>query len=124
MAKILIVEDGAGLRENLTILLSRNGHVVRAASEGREALRMITTEIPDLIITDLYMPEKDGIEIIQEVRRLYPQTRLIAMSGGIHGDSGTLLQMAKRLGVDATLSKPCSIQDILATVNSVLGKSA
>lgn len=120
MAKILIVEDGDDLRKNLTFLLTRNGHNVRDVADGRDVLRLMTEDIPDLLITDLFMPEKDGIEIIQEVRKLYPQVRLIAMSGGIHGDHGVFLAMAKRLGVDAVLSKPFSVQEFQTAVDQLV----
>jgi len=124
MATVVLVEDVAALRQNLTILLTRNGHVVRAAANGHEALRLVAEQTPDLLVTDLFMPEKDGIEIIQETRRLHPQLRIIAMSGGIRGDQDVFLQMAQRLGVNATISKPFSIQDFQATVDKVLGSSS
>jgi len=124
MANILIVEDVEALRQNLKFLLLRCGHTVRDISDGRQVLRLMAQEIPDLLITDLFMPEKDGIEIIQEVHRLYPKVKLMAMSGGISGDHGVFLDMAERLGVDATLSKPFSIQIFQATVERVLAKQS
>ncbi|MGV3754593.1 MAG: response regulator [Verrucomicrobiota bacterium] len=124
MANVVLVEDVEALRQNLTILLTRNGHVVRAAANGHEALRLVAEKTPDLLVTDLFMPEKDGIEIIQEIRRLHPQLRIIAMSGGIRGDQDVFLTMAQRLGVNATISKPFSIQDFQATVDKVLGSSS
>lgn len=122
MANVVLVEDVVALQQNLTILLTRNGHVVRAAANGHEALRLVAEQTPDLLVTDLFMPEKDGIETIREIRRLHPQLRMIAMSGGIRGDQDVFLQMAQRLGVNATISKPFSIQDFQATVEKVLNE--
>lgn len=122
MANVVLVEDVVALRQNLTILLTRNGHAVRAAANGHEALRLVAEQTPDLLVTDLFMPEKDGIETIREIRRLHPQLRMIAMSGGIRGDQDVFLQMAQRLGVNATISKPFSIQDFQATVEKVLNE--
>jgi len=122
MANILIVDDEKALRQGLVFVLVRLGHTVREAEDGQQALRLVAEQVPDLIITDIFMPEKDGIEIIREMRRLQPQLPLIAMSGGIQGDYDTFLKMATRLGVDATLSKPFSIQDFRATVEKVLGE--
>lgn len=124
MANILIVDDEKALRQGLVYVLVRLGHTVHEADDGQQALRMVAEQVPDLIITDLFMPEKDGIEIVREMRSLHPQLPLIAMTGGIQGDTDTFLKMAKRLGVDATLSKPFSIQEFRAIVEKVLGKPA
>lgn len=124
MAKVLIVDDADALRESLRFVLSRLGHSVRTAADGREALRLIKEEMPDLLVTDVFMPEKDGFEIIQEARRLSPSLPIIAMTGGLHGDFETFLKMAKRLGVNATISKPFSVQEFQAVVDKVLGGKA
>ncbi len=124
MANILIVDDEKALRQGLVFVLVRLGHTVREADDGQQALRLVAEQAPDLIITDLFMPEKDGIEVIREIRQMHPQLPLIAMSGGIQGDYDTFLRMAKRLGVSGTLSKPFSIQDFRATVEKVLGEQA
>jgi YesN/AraC family two-component response regulator len=124
MANILIVDDEKALRQGLVFVLVRLGHTVWEADDGEQALRVVAKQVPDLIITDIFMPEKDGIEVIQEMQRLHPQVPLIAMSGGIQGDYDTFLKMAKRLGVEATLSKPFSIQDFRATVEKVLGSGS
>jgi YesN/AraC family two-component response regulator len=124
MANVVLVEDVEALRQNLKILLTRNGHVVREAANGHEATRLIAEQTPDLLVTDIFMPEKDGIEIIQEVRRLHPQLRIIAMSGGLPRDHDVFLKMAQRLGVKATLSKPFSLQEFQAIVDNVLGSQS
>ncbi len=121
MADILIVDDEVALRKNLGLLLTRNGHAIREAGNGREAMRLVANKLPDLLVTDIFMPEKDGIEVIQEVRRLHPQLRIIAMSGGLPMDHDVFLMMAQRLGVNATLSKPFSLQEFQALVDKVLG---
>jgi CheY-like chemotaxis protein len=124
MADILIVDDEVALRKNLGLVLTRKGHFIREASNGREALHLIADKLPDLLVTDLFMPVKDGIEIIREVRRLHPQLPIIAMSGGLKGDQDVFLKMAEHMGVKATLSKPFSIQDFQAAVEKVLGTTS
>jgi CheY-like chemotaxis protein len=123
MAKILLIDDEDDLREFLTRALSYHGHEVTGAASGR----VITAAAPgarfDLIITDIVMPDVDGIETIIEAKRTCPATKIIAISGGgrshCAGPSEDLRQ-AQHLGADATLLKPFSTADLFRTVDATL----
>lgn len=120
MATILLVDDDQQLRSMLAAVLRRAGHDVQVACDGAEAVSLYRSHPADLIITDLIMPEKEGLEMIRELRRDYPQARIIAMSGG--GRSGNIdcLRVAKAFGAQRVLDKPFSHQEILDAVRDVL----
>jgi CheY-like chemotaxis protein len=104
---ILVVDDHPIMGEVVCEMLEDAGHLVRLASEGHEALRKLSCARFDLLVTDIVMPEMDGIELIGEVRRRYPEIRIIAMSGG--GERFPTLDgltIARRLGAGASLNKP------------------
>jgi len=107
MLKVLVVDDDELFRTMLDDMLRREGYLVRAVTNGVEALELIAEESPDLIITDILMPEKDGIELIMDLAKGGRQIPIIAISGGRR--SITLefnLESAKLMGVRATLPKP------------------
>src|SRR5690242_20512194 len=105
MARILIIDDEQGIRRPLQILLERAGHEVMAASDGQEGLRLWRTFGADLVITDIMMPNKDGIETIVELRTLTPPVPVIAMSGGDISERLDLLGDARLLGAIHTVPK-------------------
>lgn len=118
MARILIVEDEASILEMLTAVLETAGHTVATASGGREAIDKHKTWSPDLIISDLVMPEVDGFEILREVKRYEPSIPVIMVSGS---DARFLyLQMAGKLGATQTLTKPFTAQQLLDAVEKVV----
>ena len=90
MARILVVDDEEGIRTLLRNILVREGHHVTTAADGVEALQVVDTQPVDLVITDLIMPEKEGVETISELRKRFPAVKIIAMSGG--GMGGGSLQ--------------------------------
>jgi DNA-binding response OmpR family regulator len=120
MAHILIIDDEEGMRSLLVKALVQEGHAVREAPDGRVAMKSISSLTPDLIITDLLMPEKEGIETIVDVRKKYPAIKIIAMSGGLRHGKFDLLGLAAKVGADRTLAKPFSIFAMLATVKELL----
>lgn len=105
-------------------VLEKAGHEVRDAANGRVALELYRQEPGDLIITDLVMPEKEGLESIRELRRLNPAVKIIAISGGGRMDPRLNLVMAQNLGARKTLAKPFSNQEILDTVALVLAEGS
>ena len=117
---ILLVEDDLQVRSFLKALLTRAGYDVREAGNGAEALRACGELPPDLVITDLIMPEKEGLETIIELRRDYPGVRIIAISGGGRNPPQDYLTVAERFGARRTLSKPFSSDEILRAVDEVL----
>jgi DNA-binding NtrC family response regulator len=118
--RILVVDDDASIRRTLTILLSKAGYEVAQAADGSEAIRLWRDQGGDLVITDLHMPEKDGIETIIELLSHSPGIRIIAMSGGGQTKRLDLLGNASLLGAVLTIEKPFTIGEMMALVNRAL----
>jgi CheY-like chemotaxis protein len=120
MASILLVDDDEQLRTMISAVLRRAGYEVQAACDGSEAITLYRRNPADLIITDLIMPEKEGLEMIRELRKEYPQARIIAMSGGGRKGAVNCLDVARAFGAQRVLDKPFSHQEILDAVRDVL----
>jgi len=120
MKRILVVDDEAGIRRSLRRILERAGYEVTEARNGQEAVRLWRDCPGHLVITDIHMPDKDGIETIIELRVLTPGIRIIAMSGGVQTKHLDLLGDAVLLGAVSTLEKPFSIQAALDAVRAIL----
>jgi CheY-like chemotaxis protein len=123
MASILVVEDEELMRDTLLKILRMEQHEVVGAADGSQALRMTRDQVFDLVVTDIVMPEKEGIETIMELRRIQPPPKIIAMSSGGRGNYSTYLDLADKLGAQATLSKPFTASLFLEVVARVLGTS-
>lgn len=117
---ILLVDDEAPVRQLFRAVLEEAGYLVREAPEGKTALKMLEQEAASLLITDLVMPEREGIETIMDVRQRYPATRIISVSGAFEG---RYLQMAKLLGAQQVLQKPVTAPELLAAVREVLASN-
>jgi len=113
--KVLVIEDNADLRDYLRQALKLEGHEVLSARNGKEALGMLDGKAFDAVVTDLFMPEMDGIETITALRRRLPDARVIAISGRPGVD---YLTVARELGVKHTLRKPFEIEELLEALNS------
>ena len=120
MANILLVDDDIEILNVLTKSLEREQHTVVCADNGNTAMKKLQDFQPDLIITDLIMPEKEGLELIQEIRRLKTNIKMIAMSGGNRIDAENFLHMAKLLGADITLEKPFSRASLMEAVECLI----
>jgi len=118
MARILIIEDDPGMRDVLEETLMPAGHEVWSAVNGQEGVALFRAHPADLVITDLLMPEKEGLETIRELRSARPALRIIAISGA--SPEWRVLEMARKLGAQKTLAKPFTPQDILEAVNACL----
>ena len=118
-APVLIVDDDPIIRELLHRTLEAAGYPVIEAQSGREALAQLEGRPVDLLITDLVMPDGEGLEIIQRFRRTFPALRIIAISGAF---SGSFLKPAELLGANATLQKPFKLEVLLETVRKVLAE--
>jgi DNA-binding response OmpR family regulator len=116
MTRILVIDDDVRIREVIADTLSAEGYAVTQAINGAEGTTKFRAEPFDLIITDLYMPEKEGLETIIELRREFPRLKILAVSGA-HTEQ---LRIAKLLGADRTLSKPFDIADLIDAVNGLL----
>jgi CheY-like chemotaxis protein len=120
MAGILLVEDEKELREMLKIALLRRKHIVFEAIDGREAIAHFKPSVTDLVVTDLIMPEEDGLKVIIKLREIKPSLKVIAISGGGKAGPGGYLNLAKALGADAIFSKPFSVQELIKKIDELL----
>ena len=120
MARILIIDDDAQLLAMLRQVFEREGYEVVEAPDGKEGLRRYRENPTELIITDLIMPENEGIETIMELRRDFPDVKIIAMSGGGINNPGTYLDLAKKLGAQYTFAKPFEREELLYAVRELL----
>jgi DNA-binding NtrC family response regulator len=118
--RIMIVDDDPGIRRALHIMLSRAGYRVTQARDGMEALRLWRDSGGDLVITDLHMPEKNGIEMIIELLSHTPGLRIIAMSGGGQTRRLDLLGDAVLLGAVKTIEKPFTLAEMMDVVRGAL----
>lgn len=121
-ASVLVIDDDVATRVMISAVLEDLGYQVFTAENGRAGLDLYAAEPADLVITDIYMPEKDGIETIISLRELAHPPRIIAMSGGGEASGMDVLRMARLLGADATLLKPISIPRMLREVAELMGQ--
>lgn len=122
MKKILIIDDEEFIRYALARILSQAGYEVFEASNGADALYMDVIPELDLVITDLLMPEQDGLGVIMEMKKKAPDTKLIAISGGGKTGNRDFLPTAAKLGAHATLSKPFESEELLEVIDTLIGK--
>lgn len=120
MGRILIIEDDDQVRTLLQLALESEDHEVYTAENGNEGLRIYREQLTELVITDIIMPEKEGIETIIELHREFPNLKIIAISGGGRVHSGDYLAMAKKLGAVKTFSKPIDIPRFLQSISELL----
>lgn len=120
MAQILIVDDDPGLLSALRGILEDAGHEVTEESDGSRALRRFAGHPTDLVITDVYMPEMNGIEFLMRLREAFPEAKVIGMSGGGHLDKEPVLEGARALGAAGILAKPLDVDEVNRVVESVL----
>ena len=121
MATILVAEDNEDLRNIVADILRSDGHTVIEACDGAEVSDLLLKNSVDLLITDIVMPEQEGVQTIVQVRRQCPRIRIIAMSGGGNlGGATYYLDMAKSFGADAILEKPFAIIKLRQIVDKIL----
>jgi len=116
---ILIVDDEPDVRRSLRKRLEKVGHCVVEAADGRAAAEQARTTPPDLVITDIIMPDTDGIETIATLRQNAPHLRILAISGGGRTGRTDFLQYARKLGADDILAKPFSSDTLHAKVDAL-----
>ena len=118
--RILVVDDDAGVRQVLRSMLVPAGYGVELAGNGREAIEKLKVTPCALVITDLVMPEQEGIETIKVLRRDFPDVKIIAISGAFGGD---YLRIAGFLGAHQTMAKPVRMETVLRVVAETLGST-
>lgn len=121
MARILIIDDNDLVRAALVLLLTRNGHEVREAVNGQDALALFRHDRLDLVVTDIFMPKMAGFETMRAIREIAPGMKIIMFSGGDALSTRDVLQLASSLGADEIFAKPIDRNKFLASVSRLLG---
>jgi DNA-binding response OmpR family regulator len=117
--KILVIDDDDRIRRMVVKVLSADGHQVACAEDGAAGLAMFRQEKPDAVVTDIIMPEREGIETIVSIRKERPETKIIAISGGGRLGDIELLRMALLLGADDVIPKPFRAEDLRRRVRAL-----
>lgn len=120
VARILVVDDEESLRRLLRRTLEGSGHQVTEAGDGQTALEVLKDSPADLVITDLYMPNTDGLELILKLRAFSPGLKVIALSGGSQFKRMDTLSIAEQMGAYAAIRKPLDLESLLETVRRAL----
>ncbi len=121
MKRILVMEDDMQFRQMLRLTLERGGYEVVEASDGMEGMKLYRQDPTDLIITDIIMPEKEGVETVIELKRDFPDVKIIAISGGSRGlDAQNCLSYVEQLGVERVFTKPFDRQELLGAIQELL----
>ena len=124
MAKILVIDDNDLVRASTRTILETEGYVVEEASDGDGGIASAKSVLPDLILTDIVMPNKEGIEMIRDLRSRGYDGPIIAMSGGGRLDATEVLDLAGKLGADACIAKPFKRAELLAKIKACLDNAA
>lgn len=120
MSMILVIDDEPQIRFLFREALESAGHVVLEAADGEAGMRIVKERSPALVVTDILMPGKDGLELISEIHAHAPQLPVIAISGGTHGEPLDVLKMARHLGARRTFWKPFRFDDVVGAVREEL----
>jgi DNA-binding response OmpR family regulator len=119
MATVLVIDDDQMVRRVLTQVLTMASYRTVEAANGREGLAVFRAQRPEVVVTDIMMPEQEGIETIRLIRREAPETPIVAMSGGGSSRDLLFLKMSKDLGADMTLAKPFRPDELIEAVDMV-----
>jgi len=120
---VLVVDDEAAIREFATEALSAAGFLTSVAGDGIEAIRSLEVVPFDLAVVDILMPEKEGVETIIEIKRRWPDCKIVAMAGEGRVSAADYLRLATYFGADATMTKPLSNAAVVETVRGMLSKA-
>ena len=121
-ATLLIVDDDTQLRGSLVALFQRLGFNATAVPNGHGALNHLSNRVVDIVITDIFMPECDGLELLRLLRKIDPRPRVVAMTGAEHAAMPDLLRLARQLGADCTIRKPFQPAAMVQLVEEMLGE--
>ena len=119
MSRILVVDDDEQIRQLFKRILLDEGHQVFTASDGVEGIKLYRTEQPDLMLLDIIMPNKEGIEVIKEIINEYKDAKIIAISGGGRGNAKEYLSFAMHFGAKLIIEKPVSSEKLIEAINNV-----
>ena len=124
MAKILVIEDDKIIAAVLERFLTQAGHAVALAHDGKAGAQHFAANPADLVITDMFMPDKDGLEFLREFRTQRPNLPVIAISGGGSVPAGSVLTMARMLGAREVLQKPIRAKELVEAVDRCFAPAA
>jgi two-component system, chemotaxis family, chemotaxis protein CheY len=130
MARILVIDDRAAIRQLISTVLGADGHQVSTADSGEQGVPMYQKVQPDIVIIDIFMPGRDGIQTIRDLRAVAPAVKILAMSAGWStgaasqyiGDDYDVLEDAKRAGADHALRKPFDVSVLREAVRTLTAK--
>jgi CheY-like chemotaxis protein len=121
--RILVIDDDARVRGLLRVILEGDGHEVEEAVDGKAGLRSLSARNADVVLSDLFMPDVDGLEVIRELHRNFPRVGTVALSGGGSRGDTDMLRMAQYLGADAVLYKPFCQKELFEAVAQAAEKA-
>jgi two-component system, chemotaxis family, chemotaxis protein CheY len=121
MAHVLVVDDEGQMRKLIRLVMEQEGHTVVEAPNGKKAIQHLQEAEIDLVISDIVMPDMDGLELIRGIRRNHPGIKILAISGAGKEGPGLYLNMAEHFGADEILMKPFSPDQLIKKVSAVLG---
>ncbi len=122
MPCVLVIDDDEQFLNVMKAMLSRSRFEVIAAPDGRQGIKMCGDAPVDLVITDLIMPEVEGLEVIMELKQRFPDLKILAVSGGGRNDPSSYLSLARALGANCALAKPFTMEMLLKTVNELISR--
>lgn len=122
--RVLIIDDDELMRTTLEAILGTAGYETATAANGRRGLDWLERNTADLVITDIYMPEQEGIETIIELRQKHPAIKVVAISGGGETGAPSMLEFAEKLGAMRALHKPFTVDQVIGLVQELLGPDA
>ncbi len=120
-AEILLIDDDSTVRRVLEKTLCRAGYSVQCPPDGKTALGLLARHSFRLVITDIYMPDVDGYEVIMKIHAMKPRPQILAISGGIHGSADNSLKTAQLLGSSRLMAKPFELAQFCATIRDLIG---
>lgn len=121
MPRVLVVDDDADVRETIRQMLERTGYEVTTAADGKRGLARYREDPADLVVLDIVMPEKEGLETIMELRKSFPEVKIIAISGGGRIGPQSYIEVARALGAQRSFAKPLDRKEFLAAVRDLAG---
>ena len=122
MKRILIIDDDEKIRVVFERFLKGKGYAVDCAADGREGLRLMDAAPPDLVVTDIMMPNTDGLEVVLSMREKHADIPIIAISGGMHAMPMDFLPLVKKFGARKVFYKPVELEDLLGGIQELIGE--
>ena len=120
--RVLVIDDDPQLLKLYHKKLSAEGFEISLATNGKEGIDLYRRELPDLVVTDLVMPEKEGLEMIQELKQEFPDVKIIAVSGGGRNDPTAYLKVAGYIGAQRTFTKPIDWQELIQEMSCLINR--